>query len=74
MNQRVSEKLPVDYLFVMHNFEPKQLNLFKLIDMNDFIRYLTFKRVYKNFTISSSSNKKHQKKLKKYIKQKDTII
>ena len=41
MNQTVSEKLPVDYLFVMDNSEPKQFVFSKTIAMKRFLQKLT---------------------------------
>ena len=52
MNQTISEKMTVDYLFVVDNSEPKYSIYERSIDMIDFIKIKFLKRVYKNFTIN----------------------
>ena len=61
MNQTVSEKTSVDYLFVMQNSEPKHFVFFLGVDIYSFLRYLNLKFIYKNFTLSSGSNKNIKK-------------
>ena len=73
MNQTVSEKTPVDYLFVMQNSEPKHFVFFRSIDIYRLWRYLNLNLLYKNFTLSSTSNKNINKTLinlrkRKYLK------
>jgi len=57
MNQTVSEKTSVDYLFVVQNSEPKHFVFLRCLGIKSFLRYLNLKFIYKNFTLSSSSNK-----------------
>jgi len=40
MNQTVSEKMPIDYLFVVQNSEPKHFVFFRGISIWRFWRYL----------------------------------
>ncbi len=57
MNQTVSEKTSIDYLFVVQNSEPKHFVFFRGVGIYAFLRYLNLKLIYKNFTLWSSSNK-----------------
>jgi len=57
MNQTVSEKTSIDYLFVMQNSEPKHFVFFRGVGIYAFWRYLNLKLIYKNFTLLSSTNK-----------------
>jgi len=41
MNQTVSEKTQVDYLFVVQNSEPKQFVFLRCIGINSFLGFLT---------------------------------
>ena len=58
MNQTVSEKLTVDYLFVVDNSEPKQFIYYTIIDITGFIVIMLQKMIYKNFTFPSPFHNK----------------